>query len=123
MNIFYTSHKTILFHLAYWTRLEDHVFYYTSGFCTFNWCKESLTIFFVLLSQFGCQMWDPLKRNELNGYQQRMVDSNPGQLWLLPYHLDEHWMLIIIDFDHQICYYLDSLANLPPDAIKSLISR
>ncbi|KAM6564328.1 hypothetical protein CsatB_024326 [Cannabis sativa] len=68
MNIFYTSHKTILFHLAYWTRLEDHVFYYTSGFCTFNWCKESLTIFFVLLSQFGCQMWDPLKRNELNGY-------------------------------------------------------
>ncbi|KAF4369791.1 hypothetical protein G4B88_022176 [Cannabis sativa] len=37
--------------------------------------------------------------------------------------LSEHWMLIIIDFDHQICYYSDSLANLPPEAIKSLISR
>ncbi|XP_062109751.1 uncharacterized protein LOC133821530 [Humulus lupulus] len=32
-------------------------------------------------------------------------------------------MLIIIDFDHQLCYFLDSLHNFPPDEIKSLISR
>ncbi|KAF4395856.1 hypothetical protein F8388_018130 [Cannabis sativa] len=92
-------------------------------FCTFNWCKESLTIFFRFVEPIWLSNVGSTEEEQVEWVSQRMVDSNPGQLWLLPYHLDEHWMLIIIDFDHQICYYLDSLANLPPDAIKSLISR
>ncbi|XP_062115402.1 uncharacterized protein LOC133829664 isoform X2 [Humulus lupulus] len=52
----------------------------------------------------------------------RMANSTPGQVWLLPYHLVYHWTLIIIDKDHQTCYFLNTLGNPPPDNLKLLMS-
>ncbi|KAF4391068.1 hypothetical protein F8388_024900 [Cannabis sativa] len=92
-------------------------------FLYFQLVQRELDHFFRFVEPIWLSNVGSTEEERVEWVSQRMVDSNPGQLWLLPYHLDEHWMLIIIDFDHQICYYLDSLANLPPDAIKSLISR
>ncbi|KAM6570662.1 hypothetical protein CsatB_018647 [Cannabis sativa] len=52
----------------------------------------------------------------------RLDKSIQGQFWLLPYHLRYHWTLIIIDKDHQICYFLDALGNPPPEDLKLLMS-
>ncbi|PON83883.1 Ulp1 protease family, C-terminal catalytic domain containing protein [Trema orientale] len=48
--------------------------------------------------------------------------SETGQLWLLPYHLDNHWMLIIIDLPRESCFFLDPIANPSPEDIKNVIS-
>ncbi|KAM6545815.1 hypothetical protein CsatB_024164 [Cannabis sativa] len=92
-------------------------------FLYFQLVQRELDHFFRFVEPIWLSNLGSTEEERVEWVSQRMVDSNPGQLWLLPYHLDEDWMLIIIDFDHQICYYLDFLANLPPEAIKSLISR
>ncbi|XP_062079644.1 uncharacterized protein LOC133784217 isoform X1 [Humulus lupulus] len=89
----------------------------------FQLVKREISHFFRFVEPIWLSNVGSTKEERVEWVSKRMLDSNPGQMWLLPYHKGKHWMLIIIDFDHQLCYFLDSLHNFLPDEIKSLISR
>ncbi|XP_062075175.1 uncharacterized protein LOC133779202 [Humulus lupulus] len=89
----------------------------------FQLVKREISHFFRFVEPIWLSNVGSTEEEQVEWVSKRMIDSNPGQMWLLPYHKGKHWMLIIIDFDHQLCYFLDFLHNFPPDEIKSLISR
>ncbi|XP_062110490.1 uncharacterized protein LOC133822239 [Humulus lupulus] len=89
----------------------------------FQLVKREISHFFRFVEPIWLSNVGSTEEERVEWISKRMIDSNPGQMWLFSYHKGNHWMLIIMDFDHQLCYFLDSLDNFPPDEIKSLISR
>ncbi|XP_062098090.1 uncharacterized protein LOC133803960 [Humulus lupulus] len=52
----------------------------------------------------------------------RIINTLMGQTWLMEYHFERHWMLVIIDPDNHMCYYLDLLRNSPPNDLTNLMN-
>ncbi|CAH9139560.1 unnamed protein product [Cuscuta epithymum] len=46
-----------------------------------------------------------------------------GQITLIPYNADDHWVLIAIDIAFGLVYYLDSLGDIPPLDLQVIVDQ
>ncbi|KAL6189019.1 hypothetical protein ACLB2K_040409 [Fragaria x ananassa] len=57
-----------------------------------------------------------LARSKAEHLYARFITSKPGQLFLVSYNSDQHWMLIVVEQEKEKVYYMDPLRRRLPIA-------
>ncbi|PRQ54700.1 putative Ulp1 protease family catalytic domain, transposase, Tnp1/En/Spm [Rosa chinensis] len=46
--------------------------------------------------------------------KERLISAKPGQIFMLPYNSDKHWVLTIVDPEQEIVYFMDPMKRRLP---------